>query len=568
MVEEEQNKEEAVGPVEDKLELVRARISSKLDKIRGTAALVSVQRKELGRRRKKAMENVILASDRYKELERQLEEACEAEDFERAERVSESLAEKEKEKDRLLGELRDVELDCDAVDSKMQDVLESQIAAEEEGAALLEQFAKDATDHADLVLRRAEEISSKQIGEWESSMQLLEINKMEMGIESQLVSEARSGLENSIEHLVEDDRKEVELLRTKQGIFSEELDQLLALVRLKEAEIAENDSQIQKVEKKISDVISDFHETQENIKMKHENLQLSLSKLESEHEALSTKKKEIDEFILQAQQKSSSLQELASVSLDEVRTCQNWVGLRKSLASSILKSREDKVKFAKIEERILEEIQILRQQISSARTTLQELSSNRVSIQQEIASYNQRIGFIEKRGPELEAEKKIAAAARNFKEAGRIAAEAKALNMEKESLETKIEKSVLDLKKLEGDIKDTVDKIQEDEGLILLKEKEAAMAGCKRLRLVAASARAERSAALEMGDEEEGDSLLKEAEAADSKARELQETYDLEPEDIGNALEHSVSISLITNLAGEQLAKMASSLNLSTNVES
>lgn len=142
MVEEELKKEEAVDSVEDKLELVRARISSKLDKIRGTAALVSVQRKELGRRRRKAMENVILASDNYKELERQLEEACEAEDFERAERVSESLAEKEKEKDQLSGELRDAELECDAVDSKMQEVLESQIAAEEEGAALLEQFAK------------------------------------------------------------------------------------------------------------------------------------------------------------------------------------------------------------------------------------------------------------------------------------------------------------------------------------------------------------------------------------------------------------------------------------------
>ena len=63
-----------------------------------------------------------------------------------------------------------------------------------------------------------------------------------------------------------------------------------------------------------------------------------------------------------------------------------------------------------------------------------------MSIQKEIVSYNRRIGFIDKRGPDLDAEKKIAAAARYFKEAGRIAAEAKALNVEKESLETKIEK--------------------------------------------------------------------------------------------------------------------------------
>lgn len=191
-----------------------------------------------------------------------------------------------------------------------------------------------------------------------------------------------------------------------------------------------------------------------------------------------------------------------------------------------------------------------------------------MSIQQEIASYNQRIGFIDKRGPELEAEKRIAAAARNFKEAGRIAAEAKALNVEKESLENKIEKAVLDLKKLEEEIEDTVDKIQESEGLVLLKEKEAAMAGCKRLFLVAASARAERAAALEMGDIEEGENLLKEAEAAESKARQLQETYALEPEEHENTLEHSLSVALITNVAAQRLAELAASFNLSANIES
>ncbi|KAA8544657.1 hypothetical protein F0562_019496 [Nyssa sinensis] len=48
-----------------------------------------------------------------------LEEACEAEDFETTKRLSESLASVEKEKECLAIELRDAEADCDAVDSKM-----------------------------------------------------------------------------------------------------------------------------------------------------------------------------------------------------------------------------------------------------------------------------------------------------------------------------------------------------------------------------------------------------------------------------------------------------------------
>ncbi|KAA8534691.1 hypothetical protein F0562_032208 [Nyssa sinensis] len=78
------------------------------------------------------------------------EEGCEVEDFETAERLSESLASTEKEKECMAIELRDAKADCDAVDSKMQEVLEFQIAAEEECASLLENFAKDVANNADL----------------------------------------------------------------------------------------------------------------------------------------------------------------------------------------------------------------------------------------------------------------------------------------------------------------------------------------------------------------------------------------------------------------------------------
>ncbi|XP_072978510.1 uncharacterized protein [Typha angustifolia] len=554
--------QDSCGPIEERLALIRARISQKFESIRQRAASVTAERKELGRRRRKVAEDVNSASARYKELERELEEACEAEDFDKAERVSESLAAVEKDKDNLLAVLRQADLDCDSVDSKMQEVLELQIAAEEEAVTLLEQFAKDAADFADLVSKNAEEVFSKELEGWQTSIEILEIKKLEMEIESQLVCEAHLGLEEAIEHLVEDDRREKYMLRSKGDILAKELGELLELVRLKEAEIAENDSQIQEVQKRISGVVAEFHMTQSSIDMKRDNLQAAQSKMASENAALVMKRKEIDDFVSVAEQKRSKLMELANVSSDEAKSCQNFVELRRSLASSIVKSRQDRVKFVKTEEKILEDIQILRQQISAARTSLQELSSTRASMQQEIASLKQRVSFIDKRGPELEAEKKVAAAARNFKEAGRIAAEAKALNVEKEDLQNKLEKSALDLQKLEEEINGTADKVQESEGLILLKEKEAAMASYKRLQLVSAAARAERTAALGMGDLDECDVLLKEAEAAECKARELQESYELQPEDDGSTLQPVVSIAFITNVAGQYLAEMVSSFNI------
>jgi chromosome segregation ATPase len=193
---------------------------------------------------------------------------------------------------------------------------------------------------------------------------------------------------------------------------------------------------------------------------------------------------------------------------------------------------------------------------------LQEISSRRTSIQQEMDSFKQKLSFIDKRGPELEAEKKVAAAARNFKEAGRIAAEAKTLNSEKDELHTKLEKAATDLEIIEKDIVATTDKIQECEGLILQKEKESAMTSYKRLRLDSAAARAELTAATETDDNEEIDILRKEAEAAEFKALELKTCYDLQLEDDEFMFQPVVPIAFVTNSTGQHLVEIASSFGL------
>lgn len=180
-----------------------------------------------------------------------------------------------------------------------------------------------------------------------------------------------------------------------------------------------------------------------------------------------------------------------------------------------------------------------------------------------MASFKQKLSFIDKRGPELEAEKKAAAAARNFKEAGRIAAEAKVLNSEKEELHVKLEKASSDLEIIEKDVLATTDKIQECEGLIVLKEKESAVTSYKRLRLDCAAARAELTAANETGDNEEVEILRKEAEAAESKALELKTCYDLQVEDDEFMFQPVVPIAFITNSTGQHLAEIASSFGLS-----
>ncbi|KAK2661025.1 hypothetical protein Ddye_007558 [Dipteronia dyeriana] len=545
-------------------EQLKTLISEKLKRARESAATVSSARKDSIQRRRKAADHLHSASFRHSQLQKQLDDACEAEDFEAAQRISDDLAAAENHYHAPLLLLREAEAHCDAIDSKLHNVLQSQIAAEQECASLLHTFSEETANDADVLLKKTEALSSEEMDRWVSSTEALEGKKIQVEIESHLVNEARGVLNHSIEHSIEDDLREKDFLCKKKDDLTDELQKLLALVREKEKEIAANDSKIQVVEQRISDVISGFQEFQSSIDQKYDKLLSGLSQLDLEIEALSMKKKEIDEFFNEEADKAAKLKELAKVSSYEALAYQDIVGLRRSLMSSILKSREDKERLAKNEEKLSEDVQMLQQEVSAARASLQELSSTKSSVQQNIASFKQRIFFIDKRAPELEAEKKVAAAARNFKEAARIAAEAKSLSLEKDSIQSEMENSVLELEKLEDDIKDTINRLQETEGLILSKEKEVAMARFQRLLITAGAATAERSAVLKLGDLEEANLLLTEAEAADIEAKKLQPLYDLKEEDLENLPKHFISMELVANSDRKQLAELAASINLST----
>ncbi|WCJ44807.1 hypothetical protein M5689_025458 [Euphorbia peplus] len=550
---------------EDQFEGIKALISEKLQGSRELAASVSAARKDAITKRRKATEELNLASSNHRDLELQLETACEAEDFEAAQRISDSIAALEDQRQALLLLLREAQAQCDSVDSKMQDVLDSQILAEEECATLLSSFAMDAESNADSIVREAKELASKEMDEWYSSSETLEAKKVELDIQSHFINEARQSVNDSIEHSIESFRKEQQDLHSKKNVLTDELDKLLALVRAKEKEISENDTKIKAIEERIAHVVSGFQENQSSIDATYDNLQSEISQMNLQDDSLSTKRREIDDFLAKEEGRGAKLRELARVSEDEAKAYKKAVELRKSLMVSIVKSREDKVRLAKKEEKLVEDVQILQQEVSSARGSLQELSSTKSNIQQSVASFKQRIFFIDKRIPELESEKKVAAAARNFKEAARIAAEAKSLGVEKDTVLIDLERATSDMEKVEEDIKNTVSRLQETEQLISSKEKEVGMAKFQRLLLIAGSATAERSAALELGDIEEASLLLAEAEAANAEARKLQPIYDIKEEEFPYLPKHFISMELVSNLGGEQLAELAESVNVSAS---
>ncbi|KAD2393301.1 hypothetical protein E3N88_40278 [Mikania micrantha] len=547
--------------IELRYEQIKKQIGEKLNCARQAVASLSAKRKEIIQKRRKAAVELNLASAKHKEMEKELEEAVESEDFETAERVSDGLASAEKNKELLLIALREAEADCDAIESKMQKALELQIVAEEECAALLKSFAMDADHNADSVISNAKAKTSEEMEKWVSLSEALEAKKMEAEIESDVLSGARQGLDDSIEHIVKEDKQESEFLYKKKTILAYELHELLTLVKQKEAEISENNSLIEEIEKRMAGAVSSFQGALSDINLKSEKIQSDLSQLELENDNLSRKKKEIDDFSLQEEGRGLKISEVGQVSADEAGVYQEVVNLRRCLIKFISKSREDKIRLATTEQKLFDNVQVLKQEITAVRASLQDLSSTKSGAQQSIESSKQRLLFIEKRVPEIESEKRVFATARNFKEAARIANEAKTLYAEKETLQLKIEEDTITLQKIEDDINHNIEKLEEKEENMSLMENELEMVRYQRLILLAGAATAERSAALELGDVEEADILLKEAQAADLEAKKIHLSF--KNEEFDGLMNSFISMELVSTLDKNQLAELAASAQIS-----
>ncbi|KAJ8772566.1 hypothetical protein K2173_027743 [Erythroxylum novogranatense] len=356
-------------PSLSKFEQLKTLISDKLKNARQLVASASEARKEAISRRRLAAQDLHLASSTHSQLELQLEEACEAEDFERAERISDSLSSAEKEKQALVLALKDAESHCDAMDSQMEQALNSQIAAEQECAALLFQFSKDAQENADLIRAKAQAISSDQMDQWFSSSEALEAKRIEFDIVSHLISDTRLLVHQSIQDSVEGDRNEKQFLLEEKELLANQLEELLSLVKEKEKELAVNNAKIQAVDERIALVVSGFQETQSSIDSKYDYLQSCLSQVHSETEALLMKRKEIDKFLAEEEACGAKLRELARVSESEAKEYEEEIQLRKTLMLSILKSQEDKLRLAKTEEKLIEDVQILQQEVCAARSS-------------------------------------------------------------------------------------------------------------------------------------------------------------------------------------------------------
>lgn len=220
-------------------------------------------------------------------------------------------------------------------------------------------------------MKKATSLHSKEMDQWLSSSEALEVKKMELEIESHFISEAHLELDNTIKHSIKDNKREKEILCKRKNMLIGELEKLLVLVKQKEKEIADNDTNLKAVEDKITNVVSGFQEVQSNVNVKYDELQSLLAQVRLEIETLALKKEEIDNFLTKEEEMGAKLREIARISEEEGKGYREIVKLRRSLMLSIVKSREDKLTLANNEEKLSGDVNLCQLEVSAARASLQ-----------------------------------------------------------------------------------------------------------------------------------------------------------------------------------------------------
>ncbi|KAH7443941.1 hypothetical protein KP509_02G057100 [Ceratopteris richardii] len=511
--------------MEERFLNLKVAVANNIDLIHAKIAAVSQARKEAAQKRRHLAGKVSQTSMRFREVEEEIQAACEKEDFETAEQLDEALARAQEAKQAAIDEFSAAELEYDNCSSKMHEVVELLITTEEEGFSLFEQLEQDAAEKAGHLAKKHEDEMKMKTQEILASEVQLEKEKEKLLLDVQKVENARLELNGVIENSVQEESGEKQRLIEERQELMQELDELLAAVRQKESQIAERDSKIRELDAGISEKVSQFEHEKLNLETQISELTSSLQDLEKQSERINEKKKQIEAEVLYAEEAADKLLEVSKIAKEEAQKLQDALTVRKTVAKHALSSKEKRLSLASEEKQHIEVAHELQNKAASLRTTFQELVSEKAKMQQEAFSAIQHMSTIDRRLPEIEAEKRMAAGSRNFKEAGRLAAEAKGLLSTKESLMAESKKLTENLQALEQELESHAKHLTDLEREIQLKEGEAAKARYERLKLLATAARDERDAASELEDFEEAKSLDMEAEAADKEADELQKQY-------------------------------------------
>ena len=274
---------------------------------------------------------------------------------------------------------------------------------------------------------RAEEVVVEQLDSLAHELQHIQFDKEKIGHE-------RTAVEDAVAGRTAQERKELEELEAQHKVVRDEMEEILALLKRKEAEEAE--------------LTRRLAEAGERVLLVRESFAPELARLEERHMATSKREAECHsrQTFLRAeqdrvrQQRMHREQHLASVAA-AVELAEQRVSSTRSSAQQWTQQVSELTEHAKCrhalvleEDAALDTIDKLRERINKEMVAKEGTAQRILDLQHHVSRGRTDLASIDAQLPGIEERKKLAVTAKNFKEAGRLAAEVKALGVRREEM--------------------------------------------------------------------------------------------------------------------------------------
>eukprot|EP00850_Spirogloea_muscicola_P001536 SM000005S17333 [mRNA] locus=s5:1538052:1556080:- [translate_table: standard] len=543
------------GPpsLEDQMVAVQDGLQRELAALRAQAANAVEARKAAVQSKRQAAAEAAACVARLSDLEAELAQACEREDFEVADEVSGRMADAEAGVKAAVLAVRAAEADVDARSAALQRLLDVEVEVELVSVSRLTEIQQAAEVAAAGAEGAAQEAAARVLEELTTEEEQLLLARRKLALERRVVEEEVAELSAQIEGATATERAEREEVAAAAAALAAELEELLEVVRRKQEEIAVQEALVADADARIAAAAARFQKSRAALESEELLLVERAAEVDAGLARLADERQRVDVDLADAEAARVLLAAVAGQAGSEAARIQELASLRQEAAAVEARLRGRREELAAAEEQCFESAAALRQHATADRAALQTLMAARLRLQQDTAAAQQKVAAAKKRAPELEAEKRLAATSRNFKEAARLAAEAKVLASEQEAALKEVEDLMREQKQLEEEESQQAAAVEELERELADVDRRAAMARCERLRLVAAAAWAEMADAAEAEDFVEAESLQTEAATADREADGLQQLHNLH----GEVYDRVIGSPLSTNSEGGGLTLSA-----------
>lgn len=377
-----------------------------------------------------------------KEKVREQERLAEAEEYELADELNSSVERLKQEMALRAAALRDLALEVDRAEREMGVRRVERLRAAEDVARWLNAFETAQRDALKTASRDATQRREAAVRRVEAEAERLSMERAHVERDAAHVAEEFDRMEKLIEAQTAGDAERRDELARDKAAKEAEIDELKMRLAAATAERDSINVELEETDAKISTARAKFERQLQRLEQRDAMVKASAADCDAELGALDKEKAAIETAAVEAKSMAaqrSRVADAASVELDVARRLAAAASVWQQEPSQEQADDKDGENPADDDASLEAELQALRVTVAEAEETAHEATGNRRELESKRTALLAERASIDERIPQLEASKKAAASARQYKEAGALAKEVKMWATKREEVLSKLD---------------------------------------------------------------------------------------------------------------------------------